>query len=70
MLICDLCDFNDVYIVVKGKITASATGGANNIRHKKADLYHLKIMHYLLNKWCFGRKCRRLRYCNANVQFA
>ena len=35
MLRCDLCDFSDAYIVVKGKITVSATDGANNIRDKK-----------------------------------
>ena len=32
MLRSDLCDFSDAYIVVKGKITVSATDGANNIR--------------------------------------
>ena len=34
----DLCDFNDAYIVDKGKITVSATDGAKNIRDKKTDL--------------------------------
>ena len=34
----DLCDYSDAFIVVKGKITISATDGANNIRDKKADL--------------------------------
>ena len=47
MLRSDLCDYSDAYIVVKGKITVSATDGANNIREKKIDLYHLKIMHHL-----------------------
>ena len=28
-------DYSDAYIVVKGKITVSATDGANNIRDKK-----------------------------------
>ena len=36
MLRSDLCDFSDAYIVVKGKITVSATDGANNIRDKKS----------------------------------
>ena len=35
MLRLDLCKFSDPYIVVKGKITVSATDGANNIRDKK-----------------------------------
>ena len=38
MLRSDLCDFNVAYIVVKGKITVSATDGTNNIRDKKTDL--------------------------------
>ena len=38
MLRSDLCDYSDVYIVVKGKIAVSATGGANNIRDEKPDL--------------------------------
>ena len=35
MLRSDLCGFSDAYIVVKGKITVSATDGAKNIRDKK-----------------------------------
>ena len=35
MLRSDLCDYGDAYIVVKGKITVSATDGANNFRDKK-----------------------------------
>ena len=31
----DLCDYNDVYIVVKATITVSANIGDKNIRHKK-----------------------------------
>ena len=31
MLRSDLCDYSDVYIVVKGIITVSATAGGNNI---------------------------------------
>ena len=38
MLRSDLCDFSDAYIVVKGKITVSAIGGANSIRDKKTPL--------------------------------
>ena len=38
MLRPDLCDYIDAYIVVKRKITVSATDGANNIRDKKTDL--------------------------------
>ena len=34
MLRSDFCDFNDAYIVVKGKITVSATDAANNIRNR------------------------------------
>ena len=47
MLRSDLCDFSDEYIVVKGIITVSARDGANDIRDKKTDLQHLKIMHHL-----------------------
>ena len=47
MLRSNLCDYTDAYIVAKGKITVSATDGANNIRGKKTDLLHLKIMHHL-----------------------
>ena len=35
MLRSNLCDYSDAYIVVKGKITVSATDEANNIRDKK-----------------------------------
>ena len=35
MLRPDLCNYSDTYIVAKGKITVSATAGANNIRDKK-----------------------------------
>ena len=35
MLRSGLCDYSDSYIVVKGKITVSATDGANNISDKK-----------------------------------
>ena len=35
MLRSDLCDYSDAYIAVKGKITASATDRAINIRDKK-----------------------------------
>ena len=35
MLISDLCDYSDTYIVAKGIITVSATDGANNIKDKK-----------------------------------
>ena len=35
MLRSDLCDFNNAYVAVSGKITVSAIDGANNIRHKK-----------------------------------
>ena len=38
MLRSDLCHFSDSYIVVKVKITVSATDGDNDIRNKKADL--------------------------------
>ena len=40
MLRSDLCDFSDAYIVVKGKITVSATDGMEPIilEIKKADL--------------------------------
>ena len=40
----DLCDFSNVYIVVKGTITVK---GISN-RSKKIILSHLKIMHHLL----------------------
>ena len=48
MLKSDLSDYNNAYIVVKGKVTVSARDGANNIRDKKTDLYHLKTMHRLI----------------------
>ena len=35
MLISDLCDYSDTYILVKGKITVSANAGGNNKRVKK-----------------------------------
>ena len=38
MLRSDLFHFSDSYIVVKVKITVSATDGDNDIRNKKADL--------------------------------
>ena len=38
MLRSDVYDYSDVYIVVKGTITVSATAGANNIRDKKIGL--------------------------------
>ena len=38
MLRSNLCDYSDPYIVVKGKITVSATDGANNIRDKNRPL--------------------------------
>ena len=43
MLRSDLCDFNDVYIVVKGIITVVRPNNA------KRKVLHLKIMHHLLN---------------------
>ena len=41
MLRSDLCDFSDAYIVVKRKITVSATDGANNIRDKKKQTFSI-----------------------------
>ena len=41
MLRSDLCDFSDAYIVVKRKITFSATDGANNIRDKKTQTFSI-----------------------------
>ena len=38
MLRSNLCDYSDAHIVVKGKITVSATDEANNIRDKKTGL--------------------------------
>ena len=38
MLRSNLCDYSDPYIVVKGKITVSATDGTNNIRDKNRPL--------------------------------
>ena len=42
MLRSDLCDLNDVYIVVKGTINVTEPDNA-----KKIKRYHLKIMHRL-----------------------
>ena len=44
MLRWDLCDFNDVYIAVKGAITVTEPDNAEVIK----QLY-LKIMHHLSN---------------------
>ena len=41
MLRSDLCAYSDAYIVVIGKITVSATGGANNIRDKKKQTFRI-----------------------------
>ena len=35
MLISDLCDYSDAYVLVRGTITVTANAGANNIRDKK-----------------------------------
>ena len=35
MLRSDFCGYSDAFVVVKGKVTVSATDGANNIRDKK-----------------------------------
>ena len=35
MLLSDLCDYADTYILVNGTITVTAAAGANNIRDKK-----------------------------------
>ena len=37
MLISDLCDYSDVYIAVKGRITVPGTNNANR-RNKKLTL--------------------------------
>ena len=42
MLRSDLCDFSDVYIVVKGTITVVRPNNAKKIKQQ-----HLKIMHHL-----------------------
>ena len=42
MLRSDLCDLNDVYIVVKGTINVTEPDN-----EKKIKRYHLKIMHRL-----------------------
>ena len=47
MLRSDLCDYSDAYIVVKGITTVTANAGVNNIRDKKTDFQHLKIMDHL-----------------------
>ena len=41
MLRSDLCDFNNAYVAVSGKITVSAIDGANNIRHKKTQTFSI-----------------------------
>ena len=35
MLMLDLCDYSDAYVLVSGTITVTANAGANNIRDKK-----------------------------------
>ena len=37
MLRSDLCDYSDVYVLVRGTIMVTATEGVNNIREKKTD---------------------------------
>ena len=44
MLRSDLCDFSEVYIVVKGYIIVTTPNNAK----KKLKQYRLKIMHHLL----------------------
>ena len=44
MLKSDLCDYSDVYIVVKGEVTATWV----NKNSEKISLYHLKTMLHLL----------------------
>ena len=36
----DLCDFNDAYIVITGKIAATNTGNNNNVYNRKVSLKH------------------------------
>ena len=43
MLGSDLCNFNDVYIVVEGDVALEGDNDANKIK-----ILHLKIMHHLL----------------------
>ena len=47
MLRSDLCDFSDVYIVVKGTITVVRPNNAKKIIIIKKKQQHLKIMHHL-----------------------
>ena len=44
MLRSDLCDYSDVYIVVKGEVTATWV----NKNSEKISLYHFKTMLHLL----------------------
>ena len=42
MLISNLCDYADAYILVNGTITVTANAGANNIRNKKKQTINIK----------------------------
>ena len=67
----DLCDFNDVYIVVTGKITATNPGNDENVYNRKVSLKNsapffnciLRINSQLIED------TQDFTYCNANVQF-
>ena len=41
MLRSDFCGYSDAFVVVKGKVTVSATDGANNIRDKKKQTFSI-----------------------------
>ena len=62
MLKSDLCEYSEAYIVIKGKITVSATDGANNIRDKKKRPLAFKNNAPFISciSKIIGRKCRRL----------
>ena len=69
----DLCDFNDAYIVVTGKITAKNPGNDDNVYNKKLALKNsapffnciLKINNQLIE----DAQDANVQCCDANVQF-
>ena len=67
MLRSDVCDYSDVYIVVKEKITAGGTDDASK-RNKKLVFKNDKLFFMnIKNQQRIDRQCRRFSFCYVNV---
>ena len=66
MLRSDLCDYSDASIVVKGTIIVEYY--LIEIKNRPLAFKNNAPFIYFIS--CVNIKCRRFRYCNANVQFA